>query len=641
MNIRDIAKLAGVSASTVSKVMNGKDKDISEETRKKVLQVIEEENYVPYFRFLKKEGIKNHLIGLIVRKENREREAIVLSAEQAAREKGYGVIIGYTEKEEDIESLVESMRKKRISGFLIDSTKQVSKGKQDEPIVYMNETKEFDEGEMAVVYYRLSEASRMATETLLNEGHQKIACVINEGDTSILNGFKLAFQSFNQKEQPILTYEGRTIEEIEKYGITQVLSENVTAIVCGSPEIACCVWKITESMRISVPNELSVISVGDDRILEILGRGISAVQLPSAVQVVTAMEYLIEMLCDEKKMEVVRRHSPTLARRNSIMEPMLEKQGEAIVVVGSMNMDTTIESTVIPVAGETRRANKVYMYSGGKGANQAIGVGKLSGQVYMIGCLGNDMDGKQIYTGLIENQVHMDGVLFDNMLPTGKAYINVDEKGESSIVIYAGANKNLSVNQIRRCKYLFEKAKYCLLSLEIPDSIVEYTIRFCKRNNTEVILKPSPAEDIKEEYLSDITYLVPNEKELHMLVPGEVSVEEKAEILRSRGIANVIVTLGASGCYLRNKEVSIYFEGTRFEAVDTTGGADSFISAMAVCLSEGKDLIHAIEFAVYASGISVTRHGVQSALPDRKMVMVYEDEIRSKYDEKRREWEER
>ena len=50
MNINDIARLAGVSASTVSKVMNGKDKDISEVTRKKVLKTIEEENYVPYLK---------------------------------------------------------------------------------------------------------------------------------------------------------------------------------------------------------------------------------------------------------------------------------------------------------------------------------------------------------------------------------------------------------------------------------------------------------------------------------------------------------------------------------------------------------------------------------------------------------------
>lgn len=641
MNIRDIAKLAGVSASTVSKVMNGKDRDISEETRKKVLQVIEEENYVPYFRFLEKEGIKNHLIGLIVRKDNRERENIVLSAERAAREKGYSIIVGYAEKEEDILTLVEEMRKKKISGLLVDSSNQISGGKQEEATVYINETKEFDESERAVVYYRLSEASRLATETLLKEGHQKIACIIHKGDTSILNGYKLALQSFNQKEQPMMMYEGRTLEDIEKYGITQVMSENVTAIVCGSSSIACCVWKVAERTRMSVPNELSVIAIGEDQVLEILGCGISAVQLPSREQAQVAMEYLVEMIQEEKKIEVVRRLSPKLVRRKSIMKPMQEKQGESIVVVGSMNMDTTIESTVIPVAGETRRANKVYTYSGGKGANQAVGAGKLGGQVYMIGCLGNDMDGKQIYTGLVENQVHMDGVLFDNMIPTGKAYINVDDQGESSIVIYPGANKNLNISQIKRCKYLFEKAKYCLLSLEIPNSIVEYTVRFCKKNNTEVILKPSPADDIKEEYLSDIAYFVPNEKELRTLVPEEETLEEKAEILRKKGIQNVIVTLGGKGCYLRNKDVSIYFEGSGFEPVDTTGGADSFISAMAVYLSEGKNLIHAIEFAVYASGISVTRHGVQPALPERQTVAVYEDEIRSKYEKKRREWEER
>ena len=60
MNIRDIAKIAGVSASTVSKVMNGKDRDISEETKKKVLDVIEQEHYIPYFKFLRDE--QNELI---------------------------------------------------------------------------------------------------------------------------------------------------------------------------------------------------------------------------------------------------------------------------------------------------------------------------------------------------------------------------------------------------------------------------------------------------------------------------------------------------------------------------------------------------------------------------------------------------
>lgn len=637
MNIRDIAKLAGVSASTVSKVMNGKDKDISEETKKKVLRVIEEENYIPYFRFLEKEGIKSRLIGLIVKRNNRERENIVLMAERYAKEKGYGIVIGYADSEDEVEKLAEEMVKKKVSGLLLDSTRQINGAKLENATVYINETKEFEEKEKTVVYYRMSAAAKMAAEQLLDVGHQKIACIYREGDKSVLNGYKMAMQSIGQKEQPVWIYEGKSAADIEKYGIPQVLGENVTAIVCGTPEIACCVCKVAERGRIAVPDELSLISVGDDRILSLIGCGITAVRLPSEKMMEAAVGYLVEMIQEEKQIEAAKCVHPAVSERKSVMKPVQGKQGEAIIAVGSMNMDMTIEGARIPVAGETQRANKVYIYSGGKGANQAVGVGKLGGQVYMIGCLGNDLDGKQIYAGLLENQVHMDGVLFDSVLPTGKAYINVDEQGESSIVIYPGANKNLSINQIKRCKYLFEKAKYCLLSLEIPEAVVEYTLKYCRRNHTEVILKPSPSNDIREELLSEISYLVPNEKELHALVPGRESLEEKADILRKKGIKNVIVTLGSRGCYLRNEETSLYFEGTGFEPVDTTGGADSFISAMAVYLSEGKDLIHAIEFAVYASGISVTRYGVQPALPDRKTVDIYEEEIHSRYDEKRRE----
>lgn len=637
MNIRDIAKLAGVSASTVSKVMNGKDKDISEETKKKVLRVIEEENYIPYFRFLEKEGIKNHLLGVLVRKGNRERENIVLTAEKAARELGYGISVGYVDDEEELELFAEQMLKKKAAGLLIDSTKWILRGKYDNVSVYVNETKEFDDRQRAVFYYRLSETSKLATERFLDVGHRKIACVIYEEDKSIIGGYRLAMQGLNQRERTTWTYAGKSLEDIEKYGIPQVLSENVTAIVCGSPEIACCVLKVAERSKMVIPNELSVISIGDDRILELMGCGITAVKLPSARMTETAISHLVEMLQEERQIEVIKRLQSEIVERNSIVAPSQEKQGESIVVVGSMNMDVTIEGARIPVAGETRLADKVYIYPGGKGANQAVGVGKLGGQVYMIGCLGNDIDGKQLYAGLVENHVHMDGVLFDSILPSGKAYINIDGQGESSIVVYPGANRNLSVNQINRCKYLFEKAKYCLLSLEIPESIVNYTIRFCKRNKTKIILKPSPTSDIKEELLAEIAYFVPNEKELHALVPGEESLEEKAEILRRKGIENVIVTLGAKGCYLKNDEVSVYFEGTGFEAVDTTGGADSFISAMVVYLSEGRDLLHAIEFAIYASGLSVTRPGVQPALPERRAVDIYEEEIHAKYEEKRME----
>lgn len=627
MNIQDIARLAGVSASTVSKVMNGKDRDISEDTKKKVLKVIEEQNYIPYFKFREKEGLKNRLIGLIVRRENREREAITVSAEQAARSKGYGLVIRYADPGDDLCEYVEEMARKQVSGVMIDSEKKISCGRLESTAVYLNQTKQFDRHERVSFYYRLSEAGRMAAERLMKEGHQK-SPVLSAGRTipywrdtgwqyrAIICRFSRRGPTKANRWSPV-----------EKYGIRQCLTEEVTAVICGSADIACCVWKMMERTRTPIPDALSMIVVGDGPVLKLLGDGITAVRLPAGQMARNAAECLTEMIQAQKEMELMRKFSPEIAERRSIVYPAQEKLGEKIIVVGSMNMDVTLEASRIPVKGETQLAEKLYVFPGGKGANQAVGAGKLGGQVYMIGCLGNDMDGRELYTSLIENHVHMDGVLFDTALPSGKAYINVDQDGESTIVVYQGANRSLNQSQIQKCRYLFESAAYCLLSMEIPDEIVEYTIRICRRTGTKVILKPSATERMKEELYADVEYFIPNENELHLLVPGSMGIEEKARLLREKGVENVIVTLGARGCYLVNGELSMYFGGSGFEAVDTTGGADSFISALAVCLSEGKPLVQAVRFAIYASGITVTRYGVQPALPDRRAVDVYEDEI--------------
>lgn len=639
MNIHDVAKIAGVSASTVSKVMNGKDKDISEATRKKVLAVIEEEQYVPYLKFREKEGIKSHLIGLILRRDNRERERIAAGAEKAATEKGYGILIRYTGSDREIENSIEDMIRKKVSGLLIDTDEWMPAGKLEEYTVYLNQTKEFDDRQKVTFYYRLSEAGKLAAERLMQEGHEKIACITMPSDKRVQDGYKMAMREANLPIQQLWLCEGDSPKEIEKYGVQQCLSGNVTAVICGSPEIAVSFWKVMQKTRTVFPDSISVIVIGDNPMMEIAGDGITAVRLPAGEMSRDAADYLIGMISEDRKTELMRKFSSTIKERKSIAPPPQEKQGEKIVVVGNMNMDVTMGVSRIPVNGETQIAEKLYVFPGGKGGNQAVGAGKLGGQVYLIGCLGNDMDGKQLYSSLIENHVHADGVLFDNSLPSGKAYVSVDQNGESTIVIYQGANKNLSINQVNQFKYLFENARFCLVTLEIPEAIVEYTVKFCKRNGTEVILKPSAVESFKEELLKDITYFIPNENELHTFVPGEGSIEEKAAYLREKGVEHVIVTLGSRGCYLQNETHSMYFEGTGFEAVDTTGGADSFISALAVYLSEGRDLIHAIGFAVYASGISVTRPGVQPALPDRKAVDIYEEEIDSRYFSKGREKE--
>lgn len=116
-------------------------------------------------------------------------------------------------------------------------------------------------------------------------------------------------------------------------------------------------------------------------------------------------------------------------------------------------------------------------------------------------------------------------------------------------------------------------------------------------------------------------------------MPGNETIEEKAEKLYDMGIENVIITLGKDGCYLKNAEYARYFPAADFESIDTTGGADAFISALAVYLSENVPLIRAIGFATYSAGITVTRQGVQPSMPDRIALEMYQDMITDAFTE--------
>lgn len=627
MNIQEVAKLAGVSTSTVSKVINGKDKDISEKTRRKVLEIVETANYVPYLKYLEKDNLKNSMVGLIIRRDHREREEIVMAAEAASNRHGYQLLIRYIEDKAEIPECLEAMVRKKAAGVILDAEAYFPAGKLENRIVYLNRTEKFDERQPVSLYYQLSEAGKLAVEYLVKFGHQRIACIAYREDKGIVEGYRAAMRDRDLPIRSTWIYEGERAEDIEKTGVEQCLNEKVTAVICGSREIVCSLCKILERNRITVPGEMSVIAVGDDNLLEILGDGITAVKLPAETVGNEAVACLLHMIRDRKQMELMKKFNPSVIERRSVREPVCHRQGEKIVVVGTMNLDITIEMSRIPIAGETQIAKSVHQFPGGKGGNQAIGVGKLGGQIYIIGCLGNDRDGRLIYESLLENNVRTDGIVFDNSVSTGKAYISLDQNGESTIVVYRGANQCLNIEHMNRFRHLFHNARYCLLSLEVAGDIADYTIRCCNRNGTEVIMKPSNVESVKNELLEQTAYIVPNENELHMIVPGSQTLEEKAEWLLDKGVKHVIVTLGERGCYLRDDEHSLYFPGTGFEAVDTTGGADSFISALAVYLSEGRPLLAAIRFAIYASGISVTRYGVQPALPDRRAVDVYEDEI--------------
>ena len=96
--------------------------------------------------------------------------------------------------------------------------------------------------------------------------------------------------------------------------------------------------------------------------------------------------------------------------------------------------------------------------------------------------------------------------------------------------------------------------------------------------------------------------------------------ERAADILLAAGVENVVITMGSMGSLLKNASQCVRVPARRVEVVDTTAAGDVFNGALCVALSEGRDLVPALEFATLASSISVMHMGAQSSIPTRSEV---------------------
>lgn len=295
-----------------------------------------------------------------------------------------------------------------------------------------------------------------------------------------------------------------------------------------------------------------------------------------------------------------------------------------ILIAGSLNMDIVINMTRMPVVGETVFGDGLTYSPGGKGANQACAAGRLGGQALMLGCVGQDDFGSTLKQSLADCGVDSSNIR-RTAGPTGTASIYVNSSGDNSIVVIPGANHDCDVDYLKEMDEVFRQCTYVLLQMEIPMESVCYAIRRAKELGKVVILNPAPAPDsLPEEILPMIDYLTPNETELMKLTnqSGEDmdSIREGACLLCSRGIKNVIVTMGKQGSMLVSGNEAAMFPARKVVSVDTTAAGDCFNGAFVVALSEGKPVDEAIRFANLASSVAVTRDGAQKSLPSREEV---------------------
>ena len=291
-----------------------------------------------------------------------------------------------------------------------------------------------------------------------------------------------------------------------------------------------------------------------------------------------------------------------------------------IAVVGSLNMDIVIETPHMPKGGETISGRNVTLIPGGKGANQAYAVGKLGGDITMIGAVGRDSSGEALLENLKSVNVNVSGIRRMEEGVTGQAYITVDDHGENSIILIAGTNGLVTTELIDDHMDVLRECDIVIMQLEIPLDVVEYVKEFAVEEGKTVIVDPAPAiSNIPDHFWKGIDYIKPNETELAILTGLKMETREElvqgTRMMIGKGVKNVIVTLGGDGCLFVTNETEEFFPAHKVKAVDTTAAGDSFTAAFALALSQGKEYKEAIELGQKVSSIVVTRKGAQTSIP--------------------------
>ena len=296
---------------------------------------------------------------------------------------------------------------------------------------------------------------------------------------------------------------------------------------------------------------------------------------------------------------------------------------KSIVVVGSLNLDLVARVHRLPSPGETITGLDFNTYCGGKGANQAVALGRLGASVKIIGKLGSDAFAKQLRDGIEKAGVDASFLEYATG-SSGTALITTSADGENTIVVIPGANGALLPEDLERHREQIEQAAMVLGQLEIPGETTECLGRLAQTAGVPFILDPAPVHALSYELLKSVTWLTPNETEAQLLLeahfPGlpPCKPPKAADRLLELGVRNVILKLGAEGVYMAGADVeSTYIDAFQVQVVDTTAAGDAFNGGFAFALCEKEmNPREAARFACAVAAISVTRSGAQTSMPN-------------------------
>ncbi len=282
-----------------------------------------------------------------------------------------------------------------------------------------------------------------------------------------------------------------------------------------------------------------------------------------------------------------------------------------ILNFGSINKDFFYSVNDFVKPGETISSIRYNVKIGGKGLNQSVGISKAGQKIYHAGII--NKDDTFILDKLKKWNINCENILLSNN-PTGHAIIQVDKKGENSIIIHGGANHDVDIKFIKSVLSKFESGDILVLQNEINN--IKEIIDRAHHKKMKIVFNPAPFNNEILSYdLNKISTLILNQTE------GEALSKEKKpdgilKVLNSKfNNTEIILTLGEKGSLYSFKDELVKIKAHKLDTVDTTGAGDTFIGYYVAGIASKKSKKDNLNRASEAAAIATTKLGGAESIP--------------------------
>jgi len=333
----------------------------------------------------------------------------------------------------------------------------------------------------------------------------------------------------------------------------------------------------------------------------------------------------------------------TRTREEVLSSPRLsDSRGRfgGVVVIGGANIDLRGRPAVEVLERHTSNPGKINVGSGGVGRNIAHNLALLSVPVTLLSAVGDDGEGIRILEETGKAGVKMEQMIISGEHPTGIYLAILDEKGEMEVAISdMQILEEITVEYLRSKAYLIKGSKIVVMDTNIPEQSIEYVVDLCNKVKVPILLEPVSVEKAKKlrKVLDGsgrwtIDYITPSKDELESILEAEMGddqdldldidldIVKAAEELKSKGVRNVIVTLGKRGIYVSyGGGVSDFSEGEqgdpepgkfiapyKGEVVDVTGAGDALVAGLVYGIYKGYSLEVAVRFGLAAAALTIS-----------------------------------